>query len=62
MLFFGEPKMKFKRWQENSIKEALKTSRVTVLSGARQCEKTTLANQLASADNDIDFRSTPIRL
>jgi predicted AAA+ superfamily ATPase len=49
--------MKFKRWQEDSIKEALKTSRITILAGARQCGKTTIANQLASADNDIDFRS-----
>jgi predicted AAA+ superfamily ATPase len=49
--------MKFRRWQENSIKEALKTSRVTILAGARQCGKTTIANQLAHADNDIDFRS-----
>ncbi|MDR2268116.1 MAG: ATP-binding protein [Holosporaceae bacterium] len=50
--------MKFKRWQENSLVESLKTSRVTILAGARQCGKTTIANQLASAAaGDIDFRS-----
>jgi predicted AAA+ superfamily ATPase len=54
---FMEFGMKFRRWQEDNVKEALKTSRVTILAGARQCGKTTLANLLASADNDIDFRS-----
>jgi predicted AAA+ superfamily ATPase len=49
--------MKFRRWQENTIKETLKTSRVTILTGARQCGKTTIANQLASTGDDIDFRS-----
>jgi predicted AAA+ superfamily ATPase len=49
--------MEFRRWQENSIKEALKISRVTILAGARQCGKTTITSQLASADNSIGFRS-----
>ena len=33
----------YNRWQEFSIKKALKNSRVVILSGARQCGKTTLA-------------------
>jgi predicted AAA+ superfamily ATPase len=35
------------RWQEASIMESLKTMRVTLLAGSRQCGKTTLAKYLA---------------
>src|SRR3990167_3033891 len=38
------------RWQEKTIENALKTRRVLLLSGARQCGKTTLAKQLAGKD------------
>jgi predicted AAA+ superfamily ATPase len=38
----------YPRWQKESIKQALKTRRVILLSGARQCGKTTLAKQIAS--------------
>lgn len=38
----------YKRWQENGVKEALKTRRVLLLSGARQCGKTTLAKEIAT--------------
>lgn len=37
-----------KRWQEQLVKEALKTRRVLLLSGARQCGKTTLAKEIAT--------------
>ncbi len=40
----------YSRWQKKTIDEALKTRRVILLSGARQCGKTTLAKQLAAAD------------
>lgn len=38
----------YERWQENSILEAVKTRRVPLLSGARQCGKTTLAKQIGA--------------
>src|SRR5579862_3116046 len=40
----------YKRWQEKTIEEALKTRRVLLLSGARQCGKTTLAKEIAAED------------
>lgn len=40
----------YKRWQTKEIKEALETRRVVLLSGARQCGKTTLAKELVSDD------------
>ncbi|MDR1236419.1 MAG: AAA family ATPase [Holosporaceae bacterium] len=45
------------RWQESNIKNSLKTGRVVILAGARQCGKTTIANRLASADKDVIFRT-----
>lgn len=39
----------YPRWQKNVIAQALKNRRVLLLSGARQCGKTTLARQLVSA-------------
>lgn len=38
------------RWQKKTLIEALKTRRVLVLSGARQCGKTTLAKQLGGGN------------
>lgn len=40
----------YSRWQFGSIEKAMQTRRVLLLSGARQCGKTTLAKQLASED------------
>ena len=40
------------RWQKKSIDDAMKTRRVLLLSGARQCGKTTLAKQLATRNTD----------
>ncbi|MDR1326958.1 MAG: ATP-binding protein [Heliobacteriaceae bacterium] len=39
-----------KRWQEKGIYEALQIFRVVMLSGARQCGKTTLAKHIVSKD------------
>lgn len=41
----------YPRWQEGVIKAAIKTRRVILLNGARQCGKTTLAKQLATDDS-----------
>ena len=38
----------FKRWLENSIKSALKTRRIIILSGSRQCGKTTISKAIAN--------------
>ena len=38
----------YQRWQEGIIKQALETRRVILLSGARQCGKTTIAKQLST--------------
>src|ERR1700730_1195320 len=40
----------YNRWQETTIDEALKTRRVLLLCGARQCGKTTLTKQIAKKD------------
>lgn len=40
----------YKRWQQASILSALKTRRVLVLAGSRQCGKTTLAKEIAGED------------
>jgi hypothetical protein len=40
------------RWQKKNIDAALNTRRVLLLSGARQCGKTTLAKPLASKDTE----------
>ena len=42
------PKNNYKRWQLNIIKKSLKSRRVLILAGPRQCGKTTLAKQLTS--------------
>jgi uncharacterized protein len=40
----------YPRWQKPRIEQALRTRRVLLLSGARQCGKTTLAKELVSKD------------
>lgn len=40
----------YPRWQQPLVKQALKYSRIVVLSGTRQCGKTTLAQKLASGN------------
>lgn len=40
----------YPRWQKSIVAKALKTRRVLLLSGPRQCGKTTLARQLVSAE------------
>ena len=42
----------YKRWQVESVKEALKLRRVVVISGARQSGKTTLSRQVLSKTGD----------
>jgi predicted AAA+ superfamily ATPase len=44
------PQAIYERWQYSIIKHALKTRRVIVLSGPRQCGKTTLVKELAGPD------------
>ena len=44
-----------KRWQQQTIQDALKTRRVVLLSGSRQCGKTTLARALQT--KDIEYRT-----
>jgi predicted AAA+ superfamily ATPase len=44
-------KKKYKRWTETSLKQALSKRRVVVISGARQCGKTTLSKQIAVDDH-----------
>ena len=39
------------RWIEDKVKNTLLTRRITILVGARQCGKTTLAIELAKPDN-----------
>ncbi len=41
----------YKRWQSKSVKEALKHRRVIILAGARQCGKTTLAQEISTSDS-----------
>ena len=45
----------YNRWVENSIKNALKTRRIVILSGSRQCGKTTLAKMLIN--NNCVYRT-----
>ncbi len=40
----------YPRWQKQAIDQVMRTRRVLLLSGARQCGKTTLAKQLVSED------------
>ncbi len=47
--------MAIKRWQEENLLKALTTRRVTMLIGARQCGKTTLAKQIVS--DDFEYRT-----
>ncbi len=45
----------YPRWQKQNIREALNTRRILLLSGVRQCGKTTLAKELV--DKNIEFRT-----
>ncbi len=45
----------YKRWQELSVLKALKTRRIVLLNGARQCGKTTLAKKLISSE--VSYRT-----
>lgn len=45
----------YPRWQQENIQEAMSTRRVLLLSGARQCGKTTLARELV--DEDAEYRT-----
>ena len=40
------------RWQSQTIETAMKERRVLLLTGARQCGKTTLVRQIASKDTE----------
>lgn len=42
----------YPRWQEKAVSHALKTRRIIMLAGARQCGKTTLARQLVSEETN----------
>ncbi len=42
--------MTIRRWQENTIKDALENRRVVILAGSRQCGKTTTSKQILSKD------------
>jgi predicted AAA+ superfamily ATPase len=44
-------KKTYSRWQNKTIVQALKTRRVVILSGPRQCGKTTLAQQIQNEDD-----------
>jgi predicted AAA+ superfamily ATPase len=41
----------YPRWQADTIAEALKTRRIVIVSGPRQCGKTTLVKEMISSDN-----------
>lgn len=41
---------KYERWQKDIVLKALKTRRIVLLNGPRQCGKTTLVRELASPD------------
>lgn len=47
----------YKRWQKAALQKALKTRRVIVLAGARQCGKTTLVQHLCEEDSRIIYRT-----
>lgn len=44
----------YKRWQQHAIERALQTRRVLLISGARQCGKTTLAKELKTSE-DVNY-------
>ncbi|MDR1966434.1 MAG: ATP-binding protein [Synergistaceae bacterium] len=41
----------YPRWQNDTIAKALKTRRIVIVSGPRQCGKTTLVKKMISSDN-----------
>lgn len=44
----------YTRWQRHTIEQALRTYRVSLLSGARQCGKTTLTKELTTSE-DVNY-------
>ena len=50
----------YPRWQKQVIAQALKTRRVLLLSGPRQCGKTTLARQLFAEETDYRTLDDPV--
>jgi predicted AAA+ superfamily ATPase len=51
----GDTDMIYPRWQINTIKQALTARRVVIVSGPRQCGKTTLVRQIIS--DEIAYRT-----
>jgi uncharacterized protein len=50
--------MNYKRWQEENLREALKTWRVVLLVGPRQCGKTTLSRLISSKNSEnVEYRT-----
>lgn len=47
----------YPRWQQKNIEKALKTRRVLLVSGARQCGKTTLTKQIGIELKDTIYRT-----
>jgi len=43
----------YSRWQKNNVKQRLKTRRIVVIAGSRQCGKTTLAKQVVTKKDDF---------
>jgi hypothetical protein len=43
----------YSRWQAGVAVEALKDRRIVIISGARQCGKTTMAKQIAASPNKL---------
>jgi|SRR3990167_5842902 len=52
--------MSYKRWQSSVIINALKTRRVVIIAGARQCGKTTLSKQFVTPK--IEYRTLDSRV
>src|SRR3990167_10013205 len=47
--------MSYQRWQSSVIINALKTRRVVIIAGARQCGKTTLSKKLVTPE--VEYRT-----
>ncbi len=52
----------YQRWQANVLTNALKTRRVVIVAGARQCGKTTLLKPLATSGADVEYRTLDDKL
>lgn len=58
----GPGKKTYERWQAANVQRALENARVTILSGARQTGKTTLARSFASEDAEYRDLDRPSQL